>query len=278
MTAAFHMLSELASCGGRTAVLQVERHEDGLLALALATLIAELDAHGEPVRAVALRLSDRGASEAVARSIAWLAEHGRRAIVRAAVPLGRGAVAAARRHGATVMLELAHPEPGPQQVLLGDDAESTAGLLLHAQHLRACDVEVAVQLGPLLPAIADDRMIATLVHHIVAADLVDAHLTLGRLTPARLRGLAEVLPWPQVATMARAFGIDPSAENPIPDGGLVLPAMPRLALLRAVERTAIAGGLRLDHCGCPMQCHLDPEARPAFVPLLTPDLFSRHAG
>ncbi|MBC7978547.1 MAG: hypothetical protein H7138_26470, partial [Myxococcales bacterium] len=51
MTAAFSLLSELTSCGGRTVVLQVERHDDGSLALALATLVAELDAAGEPVRA-----------------------------------------------------------------------------------------------------------------------------------------------------------------------------------------------------------------------------------
>jgi hypothetical protein len=184
-------------------------------------------------------------------------------------------VAAARRHGATVILEIAHPDPAAGKVLLGDGAESSATLLLHAQHLRACDIEVAAQIGPLLPAIHDDRTVATIVHHVVAADLVDAHLTMGRLTHARLLGLGGVLPWPQVATMARAFGVDPGAEHPVPDAGVVLPAMPRLALLRAVERTATAAGLRIDHCGCAAQCHLDPESRPAFVPLSTTDLFNR---
>lgn len=277
MTAAVRLLSEFASCGGRAAVVQVEAPEGGSIELGLASLLAELDAAGDPVRVVALRQSDRAAGSAVAEAIAWVAAHGRRAIVRAAAPLGRAAVAAARRHGATVVLELAHPDPAVQKVLLGEDGEPSATLLLHAQHLRACDVEVAVQIGPLLPAIADDRMVATLVHHIVAADLVDAHLTIGRLTPARLHGLTDVLPWPQVATMARAFGVDPGAETPVPAEGVVLPAMPRLALLRSVERAAVEAGLRLDHCGCPAQCHLDPESRPAFVPL-TLDLFSRTAG
>lgn len=272
---AMRQLAEFASCGGRTAVVQVEAPEGGSIGLGLASLVAELEATGDPVRTVELRQSDRAAAEAVADAIDWVAAHGRRAIVRAAVPLGRAAVAAARRHGATVILEIAHPDPAVQRVLLGDGAESSATLLLHAQHLRACDIEVAVQIGPLLPAIHDDRTVATLVHHIVAADLVDAHLTMGRLTHARLLGLGGALPWPQVATMARAFGVDPGAEHPVPDQGVVLPAMPRLALLRAVERTATAAGLRIDHCGCAAQCHLDPESRPAFVPLLTPDLFNR---
>lgn len=272
---AMRQLAEFASCGGRTAVVQVEAPEGGSIGLGLASLIAELEATGDPVRTVELRQSDRGAAEAIADAIDWVAAHGRRAIVRAAVPLGRSAVAAARRHGATVILEIAHPDPAAQKVLLGDGAESSATLLLHAQHLRACDIEVAAQIGPLLPAIHDDRTVATLVHHIVAADLVDAHLTMGRLTHARLLGLGGVLPWPQVATMARAFGVDPGAEHPVPEQGVVLPAMQRLALLRAVERTATAAGLRIDHCGCAAQCHLDPESRPAFVPLLTTDLFNR---
>jgi hypothetical protein len=274
MSASVRLLSEFAACGGRTAVVQVEATEGGSVELGLASLLAELDAAGDPVRAVELRQSDRGAAEAVAVAIGWLAAHGRRPIVRAAAPLGRAGVAAARRHGATVILEIAHFDAAVQKVLLGDGAESSATLLLHAQHLRACEIEVAVQVGPLLPAIHDDRTVAKLVHHIVAADLVDAHLTIGRLTTSRLHGLASVLPWPQVATMARSFGIDPSAEDAVPFDGVVLPAMPRLALLRAVERTAISSGLRLDHCGCPAQCHLDPESRPAFVPLTT-DLFNR---
>ncbi|HWB77403.1 MAG TPA: hypothetical protein VG755_20695, partial [Nannocystaceae bacterium] len=212
---AIRQLAEFASCGGRTAVVQVEAPEGGSLGLGLASLIAELEAAGDPVRTVELRQSDRAAAEAIADAIEWVAAHGRRAIVRAAVPLGRSAVAAARRHGATVILEIAHPDPAAQKVLLGDGAESSATLLLHAQHLRACEIEVAAQIGPLLPAIHDDRTVATLVHHVVAADLVDAHLTMGRLTHARLLGLGAVLPWPQVATMARAFGVDPGAEHPV---------------------------------------------------------------
>jgi hypothetical protein len=273
VSAAFHVLGELRACSGRAVVFSGEAREGaGVPELAMASALAELELGGDPVRVVVLRVSERS-QDWVAPTVAWLAGRGRRVVLRTCVALSRPTIAAARRHGATVLLELAHSQPAEQNALLGPQAESTAALLLHAQHLRACDLEVAAWIGPLLPSVADDRMLESLMRHIVAADLVDAHAVLGRLTPARLGALTDVLPWPQVATMARAFGIDPAYPETLPAAGVHLSPMADAALRHAVRRVASSVALRLDHCGCPLQCHLDPEQRSAYVPLHTPELF-----
>ncbi|MBL8944003.1 MAG: hypothetical protein JNK45_12685 [Myxococcales bacterium] len=273
MSASFTALGEFRSCSGRAAVFAGEAREGaGVPELALASTLAERESGGQEIRVVVLRIASRDQGW-VAPTVAWLAAHGRRVILRTAVPLSRSSIAAARREGVTVLLELAHAQPGVQVALLGPHAESTAGLLLHAQHLRACELEVAAWVGPLLPAVADDRALETLVRHIVAADLVDGHVVLGRLTPPRLEALTRVLPWPTVATMSRAFGIDPALPASLPAAGVHLSPMADGALRHAVARIAGALGLRLDHCGCPAQCHLDPEQRTAYVPLATPELF-----
>lgn len=240
--------------------------------LALATVVAELDASGPAPRTVVLRMADRDDAGWVADAVGWLAARGRRPLVRTSVPLPRGVVDAVRSCGATVLLEIAHPDLAVQQALLGPAAESAAALLLHAQHLRARGIEVAAVVGPLLPAVHDERVIAALLQHVRAADLVDVHVTIGRLAEPRFGALANALPWPTIATMARAFGIDPAAPS-IPDQGARLPAPANLALRRAAERLADHLGLRIDACGCAAQCQLDPEERPAFVSVLTSELF-----
>lgn len=277
MSASFHVLGEFRSCSGRAVVFGGEAREGaGVPELALGSALAEREATGDPIKVVVLRISGRSQGW-VPPTVAWLAARGRRVLLRTCVALSREVIAAARRHGATVLLELAHSQPAVHTALLvsplGSTAESTAALLLHAQHLRACEVEVAAWIGPLLPALADDRMLESLMRHIVAADLLDAHAVLGRLTPARLGALTDVLPWPQVATMARAFGIDPAYPETLPATGVHLSPMADGALRHAVRRVAGSLGLRLDHCGCPAQCHLDPEQRSAYVPLRTSQLF-----
>jgi hypothetical protein len=273
VSASFTVLGEFRSCSGRAVVFAGEAREGaGVPELALASALAERESGGEEIRVVVLRIGGRDQGW-VPPTVAWLAAHGRRVILRTPVPLSRPSIAAARRDGVTVLLELAHAQPAVQGALLGAHAESTAGLLFHAQHLRACEVEVAAWIGPLMPAVADDRALEVLVRHIVAADLVDAHVVLGRLTPPRLEALSRVLPWPTVATMSRAFGIDPALPGKLPAAGVHLSPMADGALRHAVGRVAGSLGLRLDHCGCPAQCHLDPEQRTAFVPLATPELF-----
>lgn len=280
MGSGLHPHQAFPACSGPAVLLgrrqgdEVPRGGD----LALATAVAEVDAAaGRAPRVYVLRLADRADDGWVRDAVGWLARHGRRPIVRTAVPLGRALIEAARQVGATVLLEIAHPDPTVQRALLGPGADTAAALLLHAQHLRARDLEVAAVLGPLVPAIHDERTIETMVRHVAAADLVDTHVTVGRLGPARFTALADAVPWPTLAAMARAYGLDPSAAE-IPDHGLRLPASSALALRRAAERIVEHVGLRIDACGCPAQCHLDPEQRPAFVSVLTSELFPAEAG
>ena len=278
MTASVHRLSELATCAGRGLVLGAAVQDGaGAVDLALASIggEAEAEAGAGPISSVTLRVTDRQGGAWIADAVRWVAGHGRRTILRTTVPLPREAISELRRHGVTVMLEIAHLDAAMGAALLGPGSASAASLLQHAQHLRANDLEVGVWLGPLMPAISDERAITALVRHIVAADLRDAHPVLGRLTPTRLRGLIDAAPWPVVATAARAYGIDPEQPEALPAGGVHLSPMADAALRHALRRAADAAGLRLDHCGCSAQCHLDPEQRPALVPLAPRDLFDR---
>ncbi len=274
MGSGLQALQAFRACSGPAVVLG-RRQGDPALGrgeLALATVVAELDASGPAPRVVVLRLSDRDDAGWVADAVGWLAARGRRPLVRTAVPLPRGVVDAVRSCGATVLLEIAHPDLAVQRALLGPSAESAAALLFHAQHLRARGIEVAAVVGPLVPAVHDERVIAALLQHVRAADLVDVHVTIGRLGAARFAALSDALPWPTIAAMARAFGIDPTAPA-LDDQGVRLPAPANLALRRAAERLADHLGLRIDACGCAAQCQLDPEERPAFVSVLTSELF-----
>lgn len=249
--------------------------------LALGAALGEREARGQPARTVVLRLTARDDSSWARPAVEWLAERGRRVLVRSGVVLGRELVQSVRRWGATVVLELAHPRPAHQRALVGPTAEPAAALLLHAQHLRSLDIEVAVHLGPLLPVVHDQRAeIVALARHVAAADIRDVHLAVGRLTPARGRALAEVLVHGQAGAMLRAFGLDPRDDDPwskLPARGAALAPLAAATLRHGVRRHVEQAGLRVDHCGCPAQCHLDPELTPRFVPLLTSDLFEHTA-
>lgn len=280
MATAFQLLGELASCAGRSLLVgaQPRQGEDagpGAAELALASIVAEREAGADGVRAILVRVAERDHAAWVEPALEWIVSHGRRAIVRTCVPLSREVVACARRHGVTVLLELADLQPAVGAALLGPSAAPAAALLQHAQHLRASELEVGAWLGPLLPAIADERAITMLVRHVAAADLRDAHAVLGRLTAPRLRALTQVVPWAQVSACARAYGIDPERPEALPAGGVHLSPMADASLRHAVRRAAAAVEVRLDHCGCPAHCHLDPEQRPAFVPMANSELFAQ---
>lgn len=255
------------------------------VALALAAALGEREARGEPARVVALRLTSRDDAEWAAPAIEWLAQRGRRVIVRTSAVLGRALVQTIRRWGVTVVLELAHPRLSHQRALVSPGAspaaESAPALLLHAQHLRSVDIEVAVYLGPLLPGINDrEAELSSLAHHIAAADIRDVHLAVGRLTPTRGRALAQVLERGQLGALLRAFGLDSRLDDPwseLPEAGRRLPPLAAATLRNAVGWVLDDAGLRVDHCGCPAQCHLDPQLTPGFVPLLTSDLFGHTA-
>jgi hypothetical protein len=256
--------------------------DDEDVGLALGAALGEREARGEPARTVVLRLTARDDATWARPAVEWLAERGRRVLVRSCVVLGRELVQSVRRWGVTTMLELAHPRPAHQRALVGPTVEPAAALLLHAQHLRSLDIEVAAHLGPLLPVVHDQERgdVVALARHIAAADIRDVHLAVGRLTAARGRALAEVLATGQAGALLRAFGLDPRDDDPwsrLPDGGVALSPLAAATLRHGVRRIVEQAGLRIDHCGCPAQCHLDPELTPRFVPLLTSDLFEHTA-
>ncbi|MEM9462683.1 MAG: hypothetical protein AAGF11_51520 [Myxococcota bacterium] len=285
MGSGFRALHAFDACHGLAVVVgrgstRVPGDDDDV-GLALGATLGEREARGAPARSVVLRLTERDDSTWARPAVEWLAERGRRVLARSSVVLGRELVQSIRRWGVTVVLELAHPRPSYQQALVGPTAETVASLLLHAQHLRSLDIEVAVHLGPLLPVVHDQaREITALARHIAAADIRDVHLAVGRLTPARGRALAGVLPRGQVGAMLRAFALDPRDDDPwarLPAAGARLSPLAAATLRHGVRRFVESAGLRIDHCGCPAQCHLDPELTPRFVPLLTSDLFEHTA-
>ncbi len=288
MGSGFRAVHAFDACHGLAVVVMrgQTRSPDGEqdVGLALGATLGEREANNQPARSVVLRLTERDDAVWARPAVEWLAERGRRVLVRSSVVLGRELIHSLRRWGVTVVLELAHPRPAHQRALLGPSAEAAPGLLLHAQHLRSLDVEVAAHLGPLLPVVHDQESeIVALARHIAAADIRDVHLAVGRLTLARGRALAEVLPRGQVGAMLRAFDIDPWQLDPFAElerrggpRGVRLSPLAAATLRHGVRRFVEESGLRIDHCGCPAQCHLDPELTPRFVPL-TSDLFE-HAG
>jgi len=267
--------------------------------LALGATLGEREARGEPARIVILRLTERDDALWARPAVEWLAERGRRTIIRSGVVLGRELIQSLRRWGVTVVLELAHPRPSHQRALVGPSTEAASTLLLHAQHLRSLDIEVAAHLGPLLPVVHDrGGELTALARHVAAADIRDVHLAVGRLTEARGRALAEVLPRGQAGALLRSFGRgawrhdpsganDPDARNDpedrddpwsqLPSGGVRLSPLKAATVRHTQRRIVEEAGLRVDHCGCPAQCHLDPQLTPGFVPLLTSDLFEHSA-
>jgi hypothetical protein len=279
MAAGIETLHAFTACSGRTLVLGPAASGAGSddVPLALATALGEREAAGEPVRVVVLRLSQRDDAAWAAAALSWLQDHGRRGLIRTPVVLSEELVEIACRFGSTVLLELAHAKAAMQAALVGPSSDSAATLLLHAQHLRGAGLEVAAVIAPIMPVIHErDADVVTLVRHIVAADLRDAHLSVGRLSFGRLRARERLLSRTQRSSLLRAFDLDPLADVAIAAGASAKRIAPIAAatLYHSVRRFAQSEGLRVDACGCPAQCHLDPELTPAYVPVLAGDLFA----
>lgn len=280
MAAGVEFLHAFPACSGRAAVLGPgQAVAPASVPLALAGALAEREATGEPTRVVVLRLARRDDAAWAAAAMDWLEEHGRRVLVRTPVVLSEDLVRVARRWGSTILLELAHVRPAMQAALAGPSADPVSALLLHAQHLRRAGLEVAAVVAPILPVIHDrDREVVPLLRHIVAADVRDAHLAVGRLGPGRLAALEPLLARGERTALLRAFDLDPTAASPWPEGAAEgtarLSPVAAASLYHTVRRSAEAEGLRIDACGCAAQCHLDPELTPAFVPLRTSELFA----
>lgn len=247
--------------------------------LGLGSLLAERESGRTPSSTVVLRAPNRGDAGWAQSAVGWLAAHGRRPIVRTSVVLPASMLDALREVGATVVLEVVHRDPALQRALLGAHADPAARLLLHAQHLRARDVPVAVHLGPLLPTIHDRPLAAeALVRHVVSADIRDAHLAVGALGPGRFDALRRVLDWGDLVALARAFDLRIDADGRVhrPNVAVHPSGRTREILLHDVRRRAQAAGLRIDACGCWAHCHLDPTHRTP-APLGSAELFPRRA-
>jgi hypothetical protein len=237
--------------------------------------LGEREAAGEQADTLVLRLHSRDDAGWVGVAMPWLIERGRRVVLRTPAVLPRSLAAAARDRGVTVFLELASGDAEIQHALHGRGADSVPSLLLHAQHLRTLGVEPSAFVGPLLPVLHDrPALLEPLLRHVAAADLRDVRLSVGRLSPTRLRALQEALPWAQVAAIARAYGATVESGVLLPAHGARLDRHTEIALEHTARRVAEQVGLRIDHCGCPAHCHLARPKPFPFRPLLTPDLFA----
>lgn len=272
------------SCSGTGLVAALPREGADRVGLALATLLGEREARGRPDGVLMLRVEGPAAVTApgVRAALEWGARHGRRVVLRLATTVAPEVVEACREAGATVLLELAHPDPAVQAALLGAPGSSAAGLLLQSQHFASQGVPVGAVVGPLLPGLHDrPGELAPLWRHARAADVRDLHLALGPLTAPRLSALRYALGAGGLVGLARAFGVDPQGADGVSEnvGGQTGPWRASIiasrSLLAQVEREAGAAGLNTGGCGCPAMCHLDRspnERRP--VPVLGPGLFA----
>jgi hypothetical protein len=271
------ILGSFVACSGQGLVVGVDSGP-GDLPLRLAAVVGEREVVSDPIRTVVVRLTRRDDGAIAAQALEWLAAHGRRAVLRTHVPLNEAVIDVARRLGTTVLLELAHPEARRQAALVGPGAASVSSLLLHAQYLREVGLEVAAELGPLMPVVHDqDHDVVTLVRHVAAADLRDAHLAVGALSRARLDALSQVMTSAQTRALGLAYGIDPlhlDAGGDVLARPRRLPPVAHAALYHRVRRFAEDAGLRIDGCGCPAQCHLDPETSRAYVAVGSGNLFA----
>lgn len=276
MSTGFQTLQVTSSCTGLHLLLgsragdsaeMISRSEGS--EFGLATLIGEHEASGEPVTTVTLRLVRSEDAFWAQTALRWLTAHGRRVILRTARVMPKALVLAARDHGATVLLEMAHHKLEVQRALLGPEADAAPALLLQAQHLRRLGVGVAVQLGPLVAGLHDrPGQIDPLVRHIAAADIHDVHLSVGRLQPARAQALIAALGVEGGFEVQRRYAATSST------GSWRLSALAANSLREAVRSVVLHQGLVVDGCGCAAHCHLDLGERRAYVAVQGPELFA----
>jgi hypothetical protein len=281
------VLQRFTACSGRAVVIGVRGADvdrgftDEHVELSLAAMLGPHDEAGQRVPLVVLRLDHRDDAQWARTAVHWLCARGRRVVLRTSVVMHGDLVAEALAWGCTILLELAAPDPELQRALLGPGADTVAALLLHAQHLRARGLDVAVQVGPVLPGIHDrQEVMESLWRHIAAADIRDAHVSVGHLSASRLAALEATLEPGRVSAIARSYGLgmSPPEEDDtpllVPRGGARLDRLTATHLFHAVRRMAEGVGIRIDRCGCRAQCHLDPELTGDYIDLTTADLFA----
>lgn len=282
MSSGFQTLQVLSACTGLHVILGSRANAlvpSASPELALAGVLAEFEARGERVTTVTLRLVRREDAEWAEPALRWLVAHGRRVILRSPAALVRSLVLRAKDCGAAVVFEIAHQKLEVQRALLGAHADAATALLLQAQYLRRLGVAVSVHLGPLLAGLHDrPGQFEPLLRHIAAAGLRDLHLSVGRLTPARLQALSAVLDADTVASVTRRYGVDPAEQtgDAAPTStGWRLTALAHDGLLEGLRGLAAVQAMRLDACGCTAHCHLDDTAREV-ASVRGPGLFAAH--
>lgn len=274
MGSPFHRAHGFAACSGSGVVAAIPRGDPARVRLAVATLMGEREARGVQDGILLLRVADPGSAGQGARAaVRWGAEHGFRVVLRLAVTVDPQVVDACRAAAATVLLELAHPDPQVQAALLDAPGSTASGLLLQAQHFESMGVPVGAVVGPLLPGLHDrEGEMRSLWRHAVAADVRQVQLAVSPLDAGRLRRLTTVLGHGGLVGLARAFGFDPSAPG---DGPWRAPLSAVRSLQALMHREARRAGLCTEGCGCPAMCRLDRVARPRRrASVLGPDLFA----
>lgn len=280
MTGGLHILQARDGCDGTHVVIGGDRAASDDVGLALASLLGEHEASGEKIPLVTLLLRHHADAAWAEPAVAWLRAHGRRILIRTAVTLPRHFVQAIRGGDVVVALELAHHRPTLQRALLGADVDTASSLLLQAQHLGAVGVPVAGYLGPLLPGVHDElEDFDALLHNVLAADVHHLHLSVGRLTAARLVALSGVVAPGSLICLGRAFGLPPGLLVAPPDSEDLawrLDATVARGLYAGLRRRALDAGLTVDACGCGSLCHLGevPADAHAYVSVGQPELFA----
>lgn len=279
MSSRLQHLGSLRSCDGFVPVLAGlgDRVEDaGSIGLELAGLLGELEVGGQAGRTVVLRVGGEGEDlRWVDLAARWLAERGRRVVVRTPRVLPLAVVEALVRADATVLLELGHGRAELQRALWGSHASSLGSLLLQAQHLATLELPVAVWLGPLFPVVhAHRESMEALVRHVAAADVKRVHVSVGRLTARLAERLERVLESAQASALARVFGARSLAEISFDASGVRLPRLNAISVQQDALHIAHDAGLEHDPCGCSLACDAArPVSRP-YESLVTRDLFA----
>lgn len=208
--------------------------------LEVSGLIAAAEQDGPAVGLVTLAVRERREIAHVARRVRWLGEHGRSVRVQTRVALPRQVVEDLRDlSGVVIVLEVAHARAEVQRALLGAGADTAAGLLLWAQHLKAVGIPVRARIAPLLPGVHERGQLAPLLRNIAAACISSVELGGGSLDRTRLEGIADAVDAMTLIDLGQALGINTGqlATRQLPQGTF-RPSAVTETFLRSMARDA----------------------------------------
>lgn len=211
--------------------------------LELSGLLGAAEQDGSTVTLVTLTVRQRDEVGQIPRCVRWLVDHGRSVRVQTRLALPRDVVEQLRDLvGLVVVLEVAHARPAVQRALLGEQADTAAGLLLWAQHLKAVGVSVRARIAPLLPGVHERGQLAPLLRNIAAACVSSVELGSGTLDRDRLLSIADAVDAMMLIDLGQALGIHTGqlATRQIPEGTF-RPAPVTSTFLASMARDAAHG-------------------------------------